>query len=106
MSHVQKVEHDGFSNLISLNNYYYQSSRWSQYICPVVTEHYLQTDMKIRAWLSALLHDSKIVSGKGGEILLSVGMHLHSGSYELIGPLLAESVGIPITVSASEWLLC
>jgi len=50
----------------------------------------------IRVWLSGLLAHE----GGRGELVLLTGMHLYSGNYEMIGPILSQTTGLAINVSA------
>eukprot|EP00116_Pleurobrachia_bachei_P013127 sb/3473389/ len=53
----------------------------------------------LRTWLSLLL---RAPSPGTTQLLLLVGMHLHSGSYEQISPMLSQCTGITVNVSAGH----
>ena len=58
----------------------------------------------IRRWLTELLNYS-YESGRKGELILLTGMHLYSGTYEMIGPILSQTTGIKINVSAGRLMM-
>ena len=56
----------------------------------------------IRRWLTELLNHS-YEGGRKGELILLTGMHLYSGTYEMIGPILSQTTGLKINVSTGEF---
>ena len=61
----------------------------------------LKVGNMIRRWLTELLNHS-YEGGRKGELILLTGMHLYSGTYEMIGPILSQTTGLKINVSTGE----
>ena len=62
---------------------------------------FAQVGSTMRKWLTDVLNYS-YEGGRKAELILLTGMHLYSGTYEMIGPILSQTTGLTINVSAGR----